>query len=111
VVLVEPEHRAAQKETTDFIASVIEDVRLPVGMKALSGVGMFEQVCTVEVGQTVSIGREVRRHPIQDHADAVLMQVVHQKHEILWRAVAGGRGKVAGGLVSPGAIKRVLHDG
>src|SRR5438445_13628713 len=94
-----------------YISSVIEDVRLAVVMKDQYGVGKFEQVCTVEVGQTVSIGREVRRHPIQDHADAVLMQVVHQKHEILWRAVAGGRGKVAGGLVSPGAIKRVLHDG
>src|SRR5712692_4820328 len=59
VILVEQIGRASCRETADFIASVIENVRLPVGMKALAGVGMFEQVCTVEVGQTVSVGREV----------------------------------------------------
>ena len=57
------------------------------------------------------IGREMRGHPIENHADAMLMQVVHQIHEILRRAVARGGREIAGGLISPRSVKRMLHDG
>ena len=71
---------------------------------------MLEQVRAVEVGEAVAVGREVRRHPIENHADALLVQVVHQVHEILRRAVASGGGKIAGRLVSPRAVEGMLHD-
>src|SRR5215469_13099746 len=65
----------------------------------------------VKVSQPVSVGREVRRNPVENDGNAVLVEIVDQVHEILRRAVARGRSEVAGGLVSPGAVKRVLHHG
>ena len=56
------------------------------------------------------VGRKVRGHPVEDHADAALVQVVDEVHEVLRRAVARGRREVAGGLVAPGAVERVLGD-
>ena len=70
-------------------------------METLSRIGMLVKVRAVEVGETVCVGREVRRNPIENHTDVVPVQVVHQVHEILRRAVAGSGSEVAGGLVSP----------
>ena len=50
----------------------------------------------------------MRRHPVEDHADAVLVQHVDEVHEVLRRAVARGRREVAGRLVAPRAVERVL---
>src|SRR5215831_4805802 len=71
---------------------------------------MLEEVGAVEVGQSVAVGREVRRNPIEKDADATLMEVINQEHEILGRPVARSRREVAGGLISPGPIEGVLHD-
>ena len=57
-------------------------------MKALARVGMLEQMGSVEVGEAVLVSREVGGHPVEDHTDAALVQVIHQIHEILGRAVA-----------------------
>ena len=51
----------------------------------------------------------MRGHPVEDHADAVLVQVVDQIHEVLRRAVARGRREIAGRLISPGTEERMLH--
>src|SRR5204863_136512 len=64
----------------------------------------------VEVREPVLVGREVRGDPVEDHADAAAVQVLDEVHEVLWRAVAGTRGEVAGDLVAPGAVEGVLHD-
>ena len=80
-------------------------------MKSLARVGVLEQVRAVEEGQAVAVGREVRRHPVENHGDAVLVQVIDQVHEILRRAVTRGGREVARRLVSPGAVERMLHDG
>src|ERR1700733_11807334 len=66
-------------------------------------------MCAVEVSQAVGVGREMRRHPVQDDGDAMLMQVVDQIHEILRGAVARCRGEITSGLVSPGTIERMFH--
>ncbi len=79
-------------------------------MKPLAGVGVLIEVGAVEEAGAVLVRGEVGGHPVQDDADAVAVQVVHQKHEILGSAVAAGGGEVAGGLVAPGAVKGVLHD-
>ncbi len=80
-------------------------------MESLARVGVLVEVRAVEVGESVGVGREVRRNPVEDHADAVLVQVVDQVHEILRRAVARSGREIAGGLVSPGAVERMLHHG
>ena len=68
VILVEPEHRARHQKAADFTASVVEDVSLPVGMESLARVGVLVEMRAVEVGEAVSVGREVRRHPVENHA-------------------------------------------
>jgi hypothetical protein len=61
--------------------------------------------------QAVRVAREVRRHPVQQHADAVLMAVIHKVHEVVGRAEAAGRRKVAGHLIAPRTVEGVLGDG
>ena len=70
-------------------------------MFAHSRIGVFIQRFAVEVCQTVRVFGEVRRHPVEDDADIVLMQVVNQVHEFLRFAIAAGRCIVAGDLISP----------
>ena len=54
---------------------------------------------------------KVRWHPIEDHANAVLVQGVNEIHKILRRAIAPCGSKEAGDLVAPGPIEGMLHDG
>ncbi len=65
----------------------------------------------VEEAEGVLVGREVRRDPIEDDADPLLMQVIDQVHEVLGRAETGGRREVARGLITPGASEGMLHHG
>ena len=88
VVLVEPEQRAREQEAAHLVAAVVEDVAVPVGVEALARIGVLVEVRAVEVGEAVLVGREVRRHPVEDHADAALVQVIDEVHEVLRRAVA-----------------------
>src|SRR5258708_32440754 len=53
----------------------------------------------------------MRRRPIENAADAILMAAVDEVHEIGGRTEAAGGGVVAEGLVAPGAVEGVLHDG
>ena len=80
-------------------------------MKALAGIGVLEQMSAIKISQPVFISREVRGHPIQDHGNSILVQVIHQIHEILGCAIAGSGSEIARSLISPRAVKRVLHDG
>ena len=93
-----------------LVPAVVEDAALPVGVEALLRVGMIEQVRAVEVRQAVAVVGEVRRHPVQDDADAALVQHVHEVHEVLRRAEAAGRREVAQRLVAPRSRERMLGD-
>jgi hypothetical protein len=44
------------------------------------------QVGAVELGQREAVAREVGRHPVEDHAEAALVQVVDEPREVLRRA-------------------------
>ena len=78
-------------------------------MKSLARVGMLVEVRAVEARQPVRVAGKMRRHPVEDHADAAPVQVVDEVHEVLRRAVARGRREVAGHLVAPGAVEGMLH--
>ena len=80
-------------------------------MESLARVGVLVQMRAVEVGEAMGVGREVRWNPVEDHADAVLVQVIDQVHEILRRAVARGGREVSSGLISPGTVEGMLHHG
>ena len=78
-------------------------------MHALLRVGVLVEVGAVEVAEAVLVAREVRRHPVEDDADAALVQRIDQVHEILRRAEAAGRREVADRLVAPRAVERMLR--
>jgi hypothetical protein len=88
-----------------------ENGRIPFRVKSLARVGMLVQMRTVEGGQPVRIVGKVRGHPVQDHADAVVVQVVDEVHQILGGAVPRGGREISGRLITPRAVKRVLGDG
>ena len=102
--------RARHQERAHLGPPVVEDRRRPVGVVALAWVGVLVEVGAVEAGEPVGVHREVRRHPVEDDADASLVQPVDHRHQIGGRAVAGGRREVPGRLVAPRAVERVLHD-
>ncbi len=110
VVAVEPEVGAREQEAPDLEAVVVEDRAVPVRVVALARVGVLVEVGAVEVAEAVLVAREVRGHPVEDHTDAGLVQRVDQEHQVLGRAEPGRGGEVAGGLVAPGAVERVLGE-
>ena len=71
---------------------------------------MLVQRGAVELDEAVRVLREVRRHPVHEHADAGRVATVHEVHEVLRRPEARGRRVVATDLVAPGAVERVLGD-
>jgi hypothetical protein len=54
---------------------------------------------------------KVRRYPIEDHTNTMLMQSVNEIHKILRCAIATCGGKEPCDLVAPGPIEGVLHHG
>src|SRR4051812_25875618 len=78
-------------------------------MNATPRVRGFIFVLAVEVPEAVLIIRKVRRHPIEYHADPILVKTVDQVHEFLRRSVTARRCEESGDLVSPRAEERVLH--
>src|SRR5690606_19553326 len=97
----QPEQRIAYQEATYLVATVVEYVALPVGMKSLSRVGVLIQMSSIEIEKSVGVARKMRRHPIEDNAYTFLVEAIDQVHEILrstkptcWRVVTSD-------LVSP----------
>ena len=102
VHVFQPEDRAGQEEVLDLVAAEIEDQRGPVHVLAEARVGVLVERRAVEAGQAVRVLGEMRRDPVQQHADAVAVAVVDEVAEVVGIAETAGRGEVAGGLVTPG---------
>ena len=90
--------------------AVVEDLRAPVAVLAAARIGVLVERRAVEQPQAVAVAGEMGRHPVEDHADAVLVQHVDEIHEVLRRAVAAGGGVVAHRLVAPTGRQRMLAD-
>ena len=72
-------------------------------MLALAWIGMLVQRRAVKAGKPVSIFREMAGHPIDDHADVVLVAVIDEKLEVVRRAETRRWRIVAGHLIAPRA--------
>ena len=81
-----------------------------MGVRALSRIQVLIEAGSVKAGQTEGILRKMRRHPVQNHADSLLMHIVHKIHEVLRCTVARRGCVVSGHLITPGFIQRMLHD-
>ncbi len=97
------------KKRSNLAAPVVEDQALPVGVEAEPLVGVFEQVRAVELCEGERVFGEMAGYPVEDDADALLMQVVDEKPKVVGRPVSARRREVAGGLVPPRTEVRVLH--
>ena len=82
VILGEPVERVGEKEIADLVAAVVEDQRAPVAMLALARIRVLVERGAVETGQRVGVLGKVPRHPVENHADAVLMALVHEGLEL-----------------------------
>ncbi len=108
--LLEPVAGAREQEAAHFVALVVEDQRAPVACSPLRGSCVFVQRGAIEARQAVGVAREMSRHPVEQHADAGLMALIDEIAQVVGRAVAAGGREVAGGLVAPGVIERMLGD-
>ena len=107
---LDPVKGVGHKEVLDFRTAVIVDLGTPVRMLALTRVLVLIELGAVEAGKTCGVFREVCRYPVKDNADALLVEVVDHVLEVIRRAVAGCRCIIAGHLISPGSVKRMLCD-
>ena len=105
VITLHPEQRVRDQEVLHLVAAVVEDLRAPVAVFAQPRVGVFVQRGAVEFREAMRVLRKVRRHPVEDHADAGLVALVDEGHELLRRAVARGRRVVTHHLVAPRAVE------
>src|SRR5215472_13213994 len=110
MIFVKPEQRIADQKAPDFVTPVVEHEGVPVWVLSLSRIGMFIQVSAVKETEASFVFREMRWDPIQDHSDSALVEVVDEVHEVVGRSEPAGGREVAGRLVSPRTIERMLHD-
>ena len=89
VIFLEPEQRRGNQEAAHLVAAEIENGRIPFRMKALPRIRVLVQMRAVEIRQPMLIRGKVRRHPVEYHADALLMQVIDEVHQVLRRRRSG----------------------
>jgi hypothetical protein len=87
VEAADPVERAREQEAPHLVAAVVEDGALPVGVVSLPRVRVLVEVRAVEEHEPVLVGGEVRGHPVEDDADARLVQLVDEVHQVLGRPV------------------------
>ena len=109
VVLAQPEQRVRDQEVADLVAAEVEHERAPVGVRAAARVGVLVERRAVEPRERELVAREVRRDPVEDHADPAVVQPVDELPQVVGRAVSRRRREVAGHLVAPRAAERVRH--
>ena len=80
-------------------------------MLTAPAVRVFKKRRAVKVCKRIGVLRKVRRHPVHDNTDSVLVQRVNQRHQLDRLAVAAVGRIIARHLIPPGAVKRVLGQG
>ncbi len=108
--LARPVERVREQEVPHLVAPEVEDEGAPVGMRAAARILVLVQSGAVEPAERELVAREVRRHPVQDHADSGHVQRVDERPEVVRLAHRRDRGVEARHLIAPGAGERVVHD-
>ena len=108
MIMLDPEQCIGDQEILHLRLAVVENLRPPVRVLALSRICIFKCRCPVKVCQPMRILWKMRRYPVQDHADAIPVQIIDHIGKILWRAIAGSRRIISGHLIAPGSVKRML---
>src|SRR5207245_1321594 len=99
------------QEVFDFTAAIVEDQRTPFLVLSLTCIGIFIKVRTVKVAEGSTVLGEMRRYPVQEDTDTLLVHIIHEILKVFGGTEATGRCIVASNLVAPGAIIRILGYG
>ncbi|MNM52162.1 hypothetical protein D3C81_632340 [compost metagenome] len=78
----EPVQRRGQHEAVHFGTPEVVDQGVPVLVKAFQRVLVFIQSGAVETRQAMTVGGEMRRHPVEDHADLRLVAGIDESGEV-----------------------------
>ena len=92
---LQPVQSAGDQKIAHLVAAEIVDEGVPVPLKPLARVSMLVKRRAVEAREAVRIGGKMRRHPIEQHADACIVAAVDEQREFLGRAEQRVRGELA----------------
>ena len=101
MIAIEPKERVTDQKTLHFFAAVVENVAFPFRVIALPRIGMLVEMRAVKKCQAMFVAGKMRRHPVENDADAAPMQDIDQVHEVLRCAKVGRRRKITGNLITP----------
>ena len=73
-------------------------------------IGVLIDRRAVEAPEAPVVAREVRRHPIDDHADVAPMERIDETTEPVGVPEAGRRGVIASDLIPPRSAERMLGN-
>ena len=110
VVVANPVEDVCNQEVLHLGLAEVEDLGAPVRVLSPPRVRILIDALTVKLCEAMGIRAEVGRYPVEDDADMGLVERIHQVHEVLRGAIAGGRCIVARHLIPPGAVEGMLQD-
>src|ERR1044072_7528126 len=96
-----PIKRVGNQKISYLVTAVVENVGTPVRMFALARIEMLVKRGAVEARERESVLGKMRRHPVHDHADVFLVEIVDEITKIIGRAVASRRREVVTDLITP----------
>ena len=109
VELRDPVAGVGDQKRPDLGLAVVINARCPVRVLVHCGVRQLVTARAVELIKPVGILRKMRRHPVENHANSRPMRLVDEILEVLRRAVAMCRRVIAGDLIAPRRVIRILH--
>src|ERR1700751_4481789 len=101
----QPIERARQQEVRHLAAPIIINERVPIGVNALTRVGMLVERRSVEPTEPVGVVWEMSGHPVEDQAQSRDVTGVDKSPEVVGRPIPAGRRKQRDWLISPGAVE------
>ncbi len=101
MIFAQPEQGACDQEIAHLGPSIVKNVGAPLFVLAFVGIGIFIEVSAIKVAQGILILGKVRRHPVEQDANALLVEILHKGLKVLRGAVTTGRRKVVRDLVAP----------
>ena len=105
VKLLQPVRGVGDQKVLDLVAPEVEDVRAPVHLLAAAGISVLVERRPVEAGEGEVVLGEMRRDPVDDHADAGLVQPVDEVAQFVGRAEPRRGRVVRRDLIAPGAAE------
>src|SRR5271170_6770459 len=80
-------------------------------MIAFAMIEMLVQCRSVKAAKGEFVGGKVAGHPVENHANSLLMEIIDEKTKIVRTAPSRARRIVTGDLITPRTQERMLHYG